>query len=126
MPSVPSPGSYLLVTVLDPLVCWNEKGGRYVRMTLQVLWRAPQGQQYLFRHLNTLFLSDFLVLIFQYTRVWIPDPDEVWRSAELTKDYEEGEKSLQLRLEDETVSVGRAGEAVVLGSALWAGVGPAE
>ncbi|XP_072808368.1 unconventional myosin-Vb-like isoform X1 [Vicugna pacos] len=39
----------------------------------------------------------------QYTRVWIPDPDEVWRSAELTKDYKEGEKSLQLRLEDETV-----------------------
>uniref|UniRef100_A0A452EX61 Unconventional myosin-Vb n=1 Tax=Capra hircus TaxID=9925 RepID=A0A452EX61_CAPHI len=38
-----------------------------------------------------------------YTRVWIPDPDEVWRSAELTKDYKEGDKSLQLRLEDETV-----------------------
>ncbi|ELR63004.1 Myosin-Vb, partial [Bos mutus] len=41
-------------------------------------------------------------LLFQYTRVWIPDPDEVWRSAELTKDYKEGDKSLQLRLEDET------------------------
>ncbi|MXQ79824.1 hypothetical protein E5288_WYG007073 [Bos mutus] len=40
-----------------------------------------------------------------YTRVWIPDPDEVWRSAELTKDYKEGDKSLQLRLEDETVSI---------------------
>ncbi|XP_002697867.2 unconventional myosin-Vb isoform X2 [Bos taurus] len=39
----------------------------------------------------------------QYTRVWIPDPDEVWRSAELTKDYKEGDKSLQLRLEDETI-----------------------
>ncbi|XP_059885016.1 unconventional myosin-Vb isoform X2 [Delphinus delphis] len=39
----------------------------------------------------------------QYTRVWIPDPDEVWRSAELTKDYKEGEKSLQLQLEDETI-----------------------
>ncbi|DAA15909.1 TPA: myosin-Vb-like [Bos taurus] len=38
-----------------------------------------------------------------YTRVWIPDPDEVWRSAELTKDYKEGDKSLQLRLEDETI-----------------------
>ncbi|KAI4555093.1 hypothetical protein MJT46_015479 [Ovis ammon polii x Ovis aries] len=38
-----------------------------------------------------------------YTRVWIPDPDEVWRSAELTKDYKEGDKSLQLRLEDETL-----------------------
>lgn len=50
----------------------------------------------------------------------------MWRSAELTKDYEEGEKSLQLRLEDETVSVGRVGEAAVLGSVLWAGVRPAE
>ncbi|XP_054550028.1 unconventional myosin-Vb isoform X3 [Talpa occidentalis] len=39
----------------------------------------------------------------QYTRVWIPDPDEVWVSAELTKDYKEGEKSLQLRLEDGTI-----------------------
>ncbi|KAM8780865.1 unconventional myosin-Vb isoform 1-T1 [Rhynchonycteris naso] len=39
----------------------------------------------------------------QYTRVWIPDPDEVWCSAELTKDYKEGDQSLQLRLEDETI-----------------------
>ncbi|KAL0613231.1 Unconventional myosin-Vb [Plecturocebus cupreus] len=48
----------------------------------------------------------------QCTRVWIPDPDEVWRSAELTKDYKEGDKSLQLRLEDETMesrSVNQAG-----------------
>uniref|UniRef100_A0A8C4LBX5 Unconventional myosin-Vb n=1 Tax=Equus asinus asinus TaxID=83772 RepID=A0A8C4LBX5_EQUAS len=40
-----------------------------------------------------------------YTRVWIPDPDEVWRSAELTKDYKEGDKSLQLRLEDDTYPI---------------------
>nr|XP_048275393.1 unconventional myosin-Vb isoform X2 [Myodes glareolus] len=39
----------------------------------------------------------------KYTRVWIPDPDEVWRSAELTKDYKEGDESLQLRLEDDTI-----------------------
>ncbi|XP_005076505.1 unconventional myosin-Vb isoform X5 [Mesocricetus auratus] len=39
----------------------------------------------------------------RYTRVWIPDPDEVWRSAELTKDYKEGDKTLQLRLEDDTI-----------------------
>uniref|UniRef100_A0A8C0V6F9 Unconventional myosin-Vb-like n=1 Tax=Cyanistes caeruleus TaxID=156563 RepID=A0A8C0V6F9_CYACU len=38
-----------------------------------------------------------------YTRVWIPDPDEVWRSAEIIKDYKEGDKSLQLKLEDETL-----------------------
>ncbi|NXA74098.1 MYO5B protein, partial [Thryothorus ludovicianus] len=41
----------------------------------------------------------------QYTRVWIPDPDEVWRSAEIIKDYKEGDKSLQLKLEDETLHV---------------------
>ncbi|KFO59149.1 Unconventional myosin-Vb, partial [Corvus brachyrhynchos] len=39
----------------------------------------------------------------QYTRVWIPDPDDVWRSAEIIKDYKEGDKSLQLKLEDETL-----------------------
>uniref|UniRef100_A0A674HNA2 Myosin VB n=1 Tax=Taeniopygia guttata TaxID=59729 RepID=A0A674HNA2_TAEGU len=39
----------------------------------------------------------------QYTRVWIPDPDEVWRSAEIIKDYKVGDKSLQLKLEDETL-----------------------
>uniref|UniRef100_A0A8C3H1M7 Myosin VB n=1 Tax=Corvus moneduloides TaxID=1196302 RepID=A0A8C3H1M7_CORMO len=35
--------------------------------------------------------------------VWIPDPDDVWRSAEIIKDYKEGDKSLQLKLEDETL-----------------------
>uniref|UniRef100_A0A8D0LBY1 Unconventional myosin-Vb n=1 Tax=Sphenodon punctatus TaxID=8508 RepID=A0A8D0LBY1_SPHPU len=34
--------------------------------------------------------------------VWIPDPDEVWRSAEIIKDYKEGDKFLHLKLEDET------------------------
>uniref|UniRef100_A0A8C8SK46 Myosin VB n=1 Tax=Pelusios castaneus TaxID=367368 RepID=A0A8C8SK46_9SAUR len=38
-----------------------------------------------------------------YTRVWIPDPDEVWKSAEIIKDYKEGDKSLHLKLEDDTV-----------------------
>ncbi|KAJ7413449.1 Unconventional myosin-Vb [Pitangus sulphuratus] len=38
-----------------------------------------------------------------YTKVWIPDPDEVWKSAEIIKDYKEGDKSLQLKLEDETL-----------------------
>ncbi|XP_068960428.1 unconventional myosin-Vb isoform X1 [Petaurus breviceps papuanus] len=39
----------------------------------------------------------------QFTRVWIPDADEVWRSAEIVKDYKEGEKILHLKLEDETI-----------------------
>ncbi|XP_029942702.1 zinc finger BED domain-containing protein 1-like, partial [Salarias fasciatus] len=37
-----------------------------------------------------------------YTRVWIPDPDEVWRAAEITRDYKEGEPTLHLQLEDGT------------------------
>lgn len=41
----------------------------------------------------------------QTARVWIPDAEEVWRSAELTKDYKNGDASLQLLLEDGTVSI---------------------
>lgn len=37
--------------------------------------------------------------------MWIPDAEEVWRSAELTKDYKNGDASLQLLLEDGTVSL---------------------
>uniref|UniRef100_A0A8C8GH95 Myosin VB n=1 Tax=Oncorhynchus tshawytscha TaxID=74940 RepID=A0A8C8GH95_ONCTS len=37
-----------------------------------------------------------------YTRVWIPDPEDVWRAAEIIKDYKEGEPILYLKLEDET------------------------
>ncbi|KAM8829263.1 unconventional myosin-Vb isoform 4-T4 [Spinachia spinachia] len=38
----------------------------------------------------------------KYTRVWIPDPDHVWRAAEIVRDYKEGEPVLHLTLEDET------------------------
>lgn len=41
--------------------------------------------------------------MFQFTRVWIPDPEEVWKAAEITRDYKEGETVLHLKLEDETV-----------------------
>lgn len=41
--------------------------------------------------------------VFQFTRVWIPDPEEVWKAAEITRDYKEGETVLHLKLEDETV-----------------------
>ncbi|XP_010725383.1 unconventional myosin-Vb-like [Meleagris gallopavo] len=37
------------------------------------------------------------------TRVWILDPEEVWKSAEITQDYKEGDRSLHLQLEDGTV-----------------------
>ncbi|XP_024917984.1 unconventional myosin-Vb-like isoform X2 [Cynoglossus semilaevis] len=38
----------------------------------------------------------------KYTRVWIPDPEDVWKAAEITKDYQEGGPVLHLMLEDET------------------------
>ncbi|MCJ8733035.1 hypothetical protein PDJAM_G00218360 [Pangasius djambal] len=38
----------------------------------------------------------------KYARVWIPNPEEVWRSAELTKDYKQGDTALYLQLEDGT------------------------
>ncbi|XP_077104332.1 unconventional myosin-Va isoform X5 [Siphateles boraxobius] len=41
---------------------------------------------------------DFMFV--KYARVWIPDVEEVWRSAELTKDYRQGDGVLQLQLED--------------------------
>lgn len=44
------------------------------------------------------------MFVFQYTRVWIPDPEEVWKPAEIVKDYKEGESALHLKLEDESVS----------------------
>ncbi|XP_038646436.1 unconventional myosin-Vb isoform X2 [Scyliorhinus canicula] len=37
----------------------------------------------------------------KYTKVWIPDPEDVWKSAEITKDYKEGDGALHLKLEDE-------------------------
>lgn len=44
-----------------------------------------------------------MVCLFQFTRVWIPDPEDVWRAAEIVRDYKEGEPVLHLKLEDETV-----------------------
>ncbi|XP_046900977.1 unconventional myosin-Vb isoform X1 [Hypomesus transpacificus] len=38
----------------------------------------------------------------KYTRVWIPDPEEVWKAAEIIRDYKEGDPILHLKLEDES------------------------
>uniref|UniRef100_A0A671RT17 Unconventional myosin-Va-like n=1 Tax=Sinocyclocheilus anshuiensis TaxID=1608454 RepID=A0A671RT17_9TELE len=52
------------------------------------------------------FLANvFPSLAATYARVWIPDVEEVWKSAELTKDYRQGDGVLQLQLEDGKVSV---------------------
>ncbi|NWH97916.1 MYO5C protein, partial [Tichodroma muraria] len=36
----------------------------------------------------------------QYNRVWIPDDEEVWQSAEITKNYKAGDRFLHVQLED--------------------------
>uniref|UniRef100_A0A8B9TBH6 Myosin VC n=1 Tax=Anas platyrhynchos TaxID=8839 RepID=A0A8B9TBH6_ANAPL len=36
------------------------------------------------------------------TEVWIPDNEEVWQSAEITKNYKAGDRFLQVQLEDGT------------------------
>ncbi|KAM9841203.1 unconventional myosin-Vb [Aulostomus maculatus] len=38
----------------------------------------------------------------KFTRVWIPDATDVWKAAEITRDYREGEAVLHLRLEDDS------------------------
>ncbi|XP_061302954.1 unconventional myosin-Vc isoform X1 [Pezoporus flaviventris] len=38
----------------------------------------------------------------QYNRVWIPDNEEVWQSAEITKNYKAGDCFLHVQLEDGT------------------------
>ncbi|KAJ6664118.1 hypothetical protein lerEdw1_008333 [Lerista edwardsae] len=38
----------------------------------------------------------------QYNRVWIPDTEEVWQSAEITANYKVGDHMLHLQLEDGT------------------------
>ncbi|XP_073706088.1 unconventional myosin-Va [Garra rufa] len=45
-------------------------------------------------------MNMLMFLSVQYARVWIPDVEEVWKSAELTKDYRQGDGVLQLQLED--------------------------
>lgn len=45
----------------------------------------------------------------QGARVWIPDSVQVWRAAELTRDYKEGDAVLHLRLEDGSVRLGPHG-----------------
>ncbi|KAG1952451.1 unconventional myosin-Vc [Pimephales promelas] len=38
----------------------------------------------------------------KYNRVWIPDPEHVWKSAEILTDFNPGETELELQLEDGT------------------------
>lgn len=73
------------------------------RSTLPTQYRVKRNTLH---HMTTQVQVENLmnVLFLQNTRVWIPDATEVWRSAELTKDYSPGDTALQLQLEDGTVS----------------------
>ncbi|XP_059926780.1 unconventional myosin-Va isoform X1 [Gadus macrocephalus] len=46
--------------------------------------------------------QELYYMFVKLARVWIPDAEEVWKSAALTKNYEDGDGSLQLALEDGT------------------------
>uniref|UniRef100_A0AAZ3Q506 Myosin VC n=1 Tax=Oncorhynchus tshawytscha TaxID=74940 RepID=A0AAZ3Q506_ONCTS len=39
----------------------------------------------------------------KYNRVWIPDEEHVWKSAEILRDFKPGDDTLQLQLEDGTM-----------------------
>ncbi|XP_073720711.1 unconventional myosin-Vc isoform X1 [Misgurnus anguillicaudatus] len=38
----------------------------------------------------------------KFNRVWIPDTEHVWKSAEILKDFQPGDKELEIQLEDGT------------------------
>ncbi|KAK1891778.1 Unconventional myosin-Va [Dissostichus eleginoides] len=48
-------------------------------------------------------MNQILSVSSERARVWIPDAEEVWKSAELTEDFKNGDTSLQLMPEDGTV-----------------------
>ena len=49
-----------------------------------------------------LFYLDFyFYFIFQGTRVWLKDPEKVWKAARVTENYNGGGSKLQLELEDD-------------------------
>uniref|UniRef100_A0A673W767 Myosin VC n=1 Tax=Salmo trutta TaxID=8032 RepID=A0A673W767_SALTR len=39
----------------------------------------------------------------KYNRVWIPDEEHVWKSAEILRDFKPGDETLELQLEDGTM-----------------------
>uniref|UniRef100_A0A6Q2XDB4 Myosin VC n=1 Tax=Esox lucius TaxID=8010 RepID=A0A6Q2XDB4_ESOLU len=41
-----------------------------------------------------------IILLLMYNRVWIPDPEHVWKSAEILRDFRPGDETLELQLED--------------------------
>ena len=52
---------------------------------------------------NFKFKCEFysLLLFFQGTRVWLKDPEKVWKAARVTENYNGGGSKLQLELEDD-------------------------
>lgn len=59
--------------------------------------------------------------VHQYARVWLPDAAEVWKSAELIKDFTPGDLTLDLQLEDGTVRLSKCDKdtEMVLGCVVY-------
>ncbi len=60
-------------------------------------------------------LTRFPPSVHQYARVWLPDAAEVWKSAELIKDYTPGDLTLSLLLDDGTVREANATHVITQG-----------
>lgn len=63
------------------------------------MWKLIIKRYYAF------FKHYFSSCVSQCARVWIPDTEEVWKSAELIKDYKNGDPFLHLMLEDGKVRI---------------------
>ena len=46
-------------------------------------------------------MNFILYFFFQGTRVWLKDPEKVWKAARVTENYNGGGSKLQLELEDD-------------------------
>ncbi|XP_061132831.1 unconventional myosin-Va isoform X3 [Syngnathus typhle] len=64
-------------------------------------WRHPEKKHELEAHPANMN-RELAYMFVDCARVWIPDVEDVWKSAELSKDYKNGDASLQLMLEDGT------------------------
>uniref|UniRef100_A0A8C7HH66 Myosin VC n=1 Tax=Oncorhynchus kisutch TaxID=8019 RepID=A0A8C7HH66_ONCKI len=54
-------------------------------------------------HCNDDVTSTLGELLLLYNRVWIPDAEHVWKSAEILRDFKPGDEALELQLDDGTM-----------------------
>lgn len=100
LPDIPSDLSYYLVSVYDKIheSQWQWAVLCHIKFPCSMYYCVCSRTLQYFHTITSV-----TVCLFQYTRVWIPDPEDVWKAAEITRDYKEGDAVLHLKLEDETV-----------------------